>query len=793
MELLRPKKRYLEVFVISLIIALSFLLPYIIIDKGIFVFYGDYNVQQVPFYMLVHQAIRSGNTAWSWTTDLGANLVGSYAFYNMGSPFFWLTIPLPNALVPYTLGPLLALKMAVASVGAYAFIGRFVKREEIAAIGGLLYAFSGFSIYNIFYNHFHEPMCLFPFLLIGLEEFMKHDRKGLFALAVFLDALVNYEFFIGTVFFIALYFILRMISGAWKLNIRKFLLLAFESVLGVGLACILFIPAVLAVMGNYRVHQPLQGWYLLLYDNNQRYGDILHSLFFPQDLPARPNFFPNADKWSSISAFLPFFSCSGVLAFIIAKKGHWLKRILCISLLIALVPGLNSMFIMFNSDYYARWFFMPTLLMSLATCIALDDPEVDYAAGLKWTIAITLIFTLTIGLIPKKSGNKITQIGLEDYPLRFWAYVVIVLVGLALLVILLRFYKKNSPAFLYRATIILTLTICIYANFFIATGKKYGEDGAWYKSVAVEGASKLTLNHTQFSRIDVYNGMDNLGMFWNWPTIQAFQSVVPTSIMKFYQSVGVQRDVASRPDLRYIGLRSLLSVKYLVQQNATDSFISPGWVFDSYQNGMKVWRNTNFIPMGFTYSSYVNSSTYEASQNKDLLLVKGILLSTAQIQKYGRLLTPLPISDIYETSTDQLAADSAARRVNTCSTFTTNNQGFLASITLPKDNLVFFSVPYDSGWHATVNGKPAKIEEVNVGFMAVKCDTGNNTIRFTYTTPGLATGQAVTGISIAILVAYLLFARYSRSHLRQSPLLPSRSWKKNIPQTNHQEIKEEKP
>lgn len=775
MELLRPKRRYLEVFIISLIIALSFLLPYILIDKGIFVFYGDYNVQQVPFYMLVHNAIRSGNTAWSWTTDLGANFIGSYAFYNLGSPFFWLTMPLPDWMVPYTLGPLLALKMAVASVGAYAFIGRFVKRDEFAAIGGLLYAFSGFSIYNIFFNHFHEPMAFFPFLLIGLEEFMKNNRKGLFTLAVFVNAIINYEFFIGTVFFLVLYFILRAASGDWKLGIKKFFLLLFESVVGVGLACVLFIPAILAVMGNYRVHQPLQGWNLLLYDNNQRYGDILHSLFFPQDLPARPNFFPDANnKWSSMSAFLPFFSCSGALAFIIARKGHWLRRILCISLLIALIPGLNSMFILFNSDYYARWFFMPTLMLSLATCIALDDPDIDYAAGLKWTFAITLIFALAIGLIPQVSGGKITQIGLEAYPDRFWVYVAIALGGLVLLAVILRRNGKSSPRFLYRVTILLTLTICIYANFFVATGKENGEDGTWYKSVAVEGAQKLTLNRTPFSRIDVYNGMDNLGMFWNWPTIQAFQSVVPTSIMNFYQSVGVQRDVASRPQLQYIGLRALLSVKYLVQQNATDTFTSPGWVFDSYQNGMKVWRNTNFIPMGFTYTSYITQSQYKVSENKDLLLLKGILLNDTQIKKYSRLLTPLPLTDIYNTSDNQLAADSAARRMYTCSTFSTDNKGFSAAITLPQDNLVFFSVPYDSGWSATVNGTPATIEQVNVGFMAVKCTAGSNSIRFNYKTPGLAAGQTVTGIFAVILVAYLLFVRFG---------LPR--CKERFPQFNH--------
>ena len=34
------------------------------------------------FYKLVHQAVREGNFGWSWTTDLGANFIASYSFYN---------------------------------------------------------------------------------------------------------------------------------------------------------------------------------------------------------------------------------------------------------------------------------------------------------------------------------------------------------------------------------------------------------------------------------------------------------------------------------------------------------------------------------------------------------------------------------------------------------------------------------------------------------------------------------------------------------------------------------------
>ena len=71
--------------------------------------------------------------------------------------------------------------------------------------------------------------------------------------------------------------------------------------------------------------------------------------------------------------------------------------------------------------------------------------------------------------------------------------------------------------------------------------------------------------------------------------------------------------------------------------------------------------------------------------------------------------------------------------------------------------MIFFSVPYEAGWSATVNGEPVAIERVNVGFMAVTVPEGESvTIEFTYHTPGLALGFGITLVSLALLVAYLM-------------------------------------
>ncbi len=169
---------YLKAFFYGLGLSFLVFLPFVIVDNGYFLYYGDFNVQQVPFYQMCHDAIRSGNIGWSWTTDLGANFIGSYTFYLLGSPFFWLTIPFPSEAVPYLMAPLLVLKFACASLTGFVYLRRYVRREDWAVMGGILYAFSGFSVYNVFFNHFHEAIVFFPLMLAAWMNIWKPAEEA---------------------------------------------------------------------------------------------------------------------------------------------------------------------------------------------------------------------------------------------------------------------------------------------------------------------------------------------------------------------------------------------------------------------------------------------------------------------------------------------------------------------------------------------------------------------------------------------------------------------------------------
>ena len=791
---LRPQKeKYLSTFVIALITAAALFVPYMIMGEGYFIFYGDFNVQMIPFYKEAHRAIKAGDIFWSWNTDLGANFIGSYSYYLIGSPFFWLTIPFPNWFVPYLMGPLLMLKFACAAFTSYCYIRRFTRTPQAARIGGLLYAFSGFSVYNIFFNMFHEPIIVFPLLLLALELLITENRRFVFALAVALCAVTNYFFFFGMVVFTVIYFFVRLFSGAIKVRISRFFVIAFEAVLGVALSAFLLLPSILAILGNSRISEVMLGWNAIMYGKEQIYANILECFFFPPDIPARPVFFPGANvKWSSLGGWLPLFSMVGVFVWFSQRKNHWLKRVIGISVFMAMVPILNSAFYAFNSAYYARWFYMPILMMCLATVSLTEDSKVDWSSGYKWVLGITIAVTLVIGLFPQKSNDNDGLIfGLysqsEDgmYVFRFWVTCAIAILSLVILGMLLKLIKTDRKGFYRGATVCVCIISAVYGNFFIACGRSHSYDP---KEIMIDQLieGEVDLEDSSNFRVDVYDGVDNTSMYLGLPGINAFHSVVPGSIMDFYNYIGVERSVGSRPETDVPAIRPLLSVKYLLNRKNEDAekFIDedgetlmPDYEYVKTSGGYYIYENKNYIPYGFSYNYYMNYDFCDsyAESNRSYLMLKAILLTDEQIQKYGYLLEniedlELPPYNYGEDGaslslTDEaMAYDCEQLKQTSADSFETDNNGFTAKVTRDKENLVFFSVPYDQGWSATVNGKEVEIEKVNVGFMAVKVDAGVSEIRFNYTAPGLVNGLLITGGACALLLIYILIWSIYKKH-----------------------------
>lgn len=790
----------LKTFLYALVTALILFVPFIIAGNGVFYYYGDFNVQEIPFYQLAHSSVKTGMVGWHNLTDLGSDFLSSYSFYLLGSPFFWLTIPFPNSFVPYLIGPLLILKFACAALSAYLFLRRYVNNKNFAVIGGLVYAFSGFSLYNVFFFHFHEPMIVFPLLLAVLDSFIYEKKRLIFAITVFAACVVNYYFFVGQVLFVIMYYLVITLSKTYKFKVKEFLLLALEVIIGFSATAFVLLPSVLGIMGNPRLDSFPQGWEALVHTNPQRYWLTLISFFFPSDTPAFPVFTPDSNcKWSSVAAWLPLFGMTGVICYFQTSGKSWVKKLTLILLLFAFVPALNSMFQLFNTSiYYARWYYMFVLIFTLATLKSLENTEANWNKAVMWSTGITVGIALLIGLMPNitenDEGEEVFNLGVQADFERFWFYVLLSLMSILAFVLILKKYKNNKKRF-SSMLILGVMIVSLFSSVFVITqGYVSSNTRDAIRDDILNKADGIEIDDIKEVRSDFFKCVDNTQMFWQIQSINCFQSSVSPSIMQFYDAMGLNRDVASRPEANSYGLRAFLSCKYLFdyrpdgKAGSEKSFVTkdgetkmPNWKYLKTCNGFDIYENECYIPMGYTYNNFVTEEEFERIQNshKTEAILYAMTLSREQMKKYSditmykdskyeALYGSNPdsfhsITDNYGYGGDSYKKACEALKKHSCSSFKYTDNGFVAEFdnTKGRRNLLFFSVPYSEGFSATVNGNPVEVEKVNYGFMAVEIPAHKKcNIEFVYETPGFSTGCTISLIAFGcfILYAVSLFA-----------------------------------
>lgn len=740
-------------FLLCLVTAGLIFVPELIAHRGLFSLVGDFNYQQIPFNILSNRAFKTGDISWNWYTDLGSNFIGSYSFYTLGSPFFWLSLLFQPFFFQYLVGPMFMLKYCVAGMTAFMYVRRYVRDSRYAMIGALLYAFSGFSAVNLMFNHFHDVVALFPLLLVGLDRLMLDKRSGWFAVAVAMNALVNFFFFMGELVFLLLYFSVRYLGEDFKQSLRRLPKIIFEGALGIGLAGILFLPAIVFTLQNPRLDQWLYGPSALVFDG-ARYLEIIKAVLMPADIMPHQSAIYLSDFTSS-AAYLPLFGPVAVVAFVLGKKRSWQRRLILILAVMACVPVLNSFFYMLNASYYARWFYMPVLIMALMTAQVLED-RAQYPLGkaLIGTGAATALLAGFLLFYPWSQSERSAVFQTSQFNF----YLCVTTAGLLISYYLLcrmrdvRYWWRWTVGFviLFAAGLTLFNIIAMHAIYDYQSPEAIND-------TVVKTGQELTrrLPKSENYRISISDGGWNLAMVSATPTVNSFTSMVNGSIFQFYQSIGAARAVKTIVPDTYYGLVPFLSNKYYV----TTVPMSGKTLYTHFYNGYNtiyVYENKDVLPIGFTYQYYLTEKQFAQIPvlNRHLVLLKAVIIPQSEEKTVTGLLEPLPrYQYTMELGGRYYRRDIAARRAETAENFRRSNHGFSATIRVGQPKYIFFSVPYDTGWQATVNGRAVKIINAD-GFMIVPVISGENSIRFTYHTPGLTAGMALSAGSLIVFAGY---------------------------------------
>jgi len=725
------KHPYLTAFLLSFIVGALVVLPSILTGRGAFAFIDDFNQQEMPFNVFMNEAMKNGNTLFDFHNDLGASFLGSYSFYNVGSPFAILLWLFPAKFVPYLLGPMYALKYAIAGLTAYLFLSRFVKNKKYALLGSILYSFSGFQFVNMIFYHFHDAVAFFPLLLYGLDCLIKDNKKGIFALSVALNLFTNYFFFIGQVVFVLIYYIALNITKHYFFTWKKFWQITLESLLGVLLGCVVLLPSIFFVISNPRVGGD---WTIskMLIAPLSNVLEILRALLFPNDSMTFHSAI-NMMNYGSVETYLPLVGSILWLTYLIKKPKDAFSIFIFILFIFMLCPILNSTFFAFTTVYYARWFYMVILIFVLLSIKTLDE-QLDYKIGFKATICLLIIFA-GLSMIYVALGNTFS------YQPKLFAIICVVLLMNMLFVY---FTMKSKKSYSY-----LLLGVCLYAviygNYFCFSNRILHQDEVGYveryndmKTLLSSYETNLRYNHDESCE-------RNILYYAGKMSITSWNSNIEGNAFTFYQSIGVEREVLTKILPNEHDLQDFLSVKYIVTCKENPE-IDAQYPLVQREGNISVYQNKDYLPLGIDFTSYIKEEEFLklSNEEKKAILKEAVVLTEEQIDKYQDILKPYSEKRISHIDDHSLEF---------------HNHGFKDTIQSEKDVFLVYSFPYTDGFKATVNGEEVIIERVDNGLMGIAIKAGENHIEFTYFPKGLKLGFMLSCVGMIGFIGYMIVGR----------------------------------
>ena len=613
-------KKCSKVFLVSFVMMMVILLPDIVRNGGYFVYAGDYTIQQIPFTFHVSNMIRKGTAGWDWLTDLGTDFIGSYSFYLLGSIFFWIISWIPGKFIILAMPVLLAVKTAFAALTSYVYIHTYVKNDEAAYIGAIMYAFSGFQMCNIIFNHFHDVTALFPIFLLSFDLLVKDNRRCFFAVMTALMAMTNYFFFVGIVVFIIIYYTVRCLKKDLKFSIGNFSAIVIESVIGVSMAAILLVPTFLFVSSGDRVSDVLSGTDLISYSDNTIIPKIVQSIFILPDMPSEGKLFKseyNPNNWASISLYLPLFTVTGVVVYMKNHRKHWISLLLIVCGVAACVPVFNSAFYMFNTSYYARWYYMPVLIMCLSTAKVIESNE-DMLSGIKFQGTGLAVLSL-IAMLPRKVNVKPENIldtfnenysaekeirffTMSEMPVVFWQSIAFGVVFI--LIIYVYNKKKEDDEKILKKIFPVLCSLIVITNIIYINDTAVHLERNNYRETALDYSPSLENDEDFFRISDIKIRSSNNNMLWGYPAAGCFHSIVPSGAESFYESAqGKKRMMASIYEQEDYPVYGLLSVKYVFNRSTGDDLNVENYPADltgfklyDKQGYYYIYENEHFVP-----------------------------------------------------------------------------------------------------------------------------------------------------------------------------------------------------
>jgi len=255
---------------------------------------GDYHMQTYAFYSqgyeLVREFFKTGQIhLFDFSNYLGANFLGVQSFYYVFSPLFYLLCLWPRRLLYQGIFVHMIVKFSLGGLFFYILLRKyFYISKKISLLGGFIYAFSGWSLFYLWF-HFGDVVTFFPLMLLGFEKCLQERKGWLLSIGIFLCGCASYFFLVNFCIFGVFYALYRWIyiyginkKRGFSAGLRWSVLLqgVLHFIIGVMLSCLVLLPSLHVASQSTRTESAYLVRLLSVFFNQAGYED--NSLVFKQ-------------------------------------------------------------------------------------------------------------------------------------------------------------------------------------------------------------------------------------------------------------------------------------------------------------------------------------------------------------------------------------------------------------------------------------------------------------------------------------------------------------------------------
>ena len=614
-------------FLILLAIGIGFYMIMFVDNNFSLAYGGDYSSQYIPMgyhiWDYYHEWIYSGHfTLFDPELYLGANSIGSNAYYGLFSPFNIIIVIFPRSFVPSAVALASLFKLASAGLFFSIYMKKAFKiKESVSFVCGIAYAFCGFSAFYLWYNNYQDILVFFPLVLLGIEKTIQEKKPWILALGVFFLAICNYVLMVSYIVCAFFYAMFRFFQTLRTRDVKNNFI-----VLGLGVAGFtggllmsgfVFIPALMATLSSPKLETNSYGSLLKTYLATKDFAHFFSTLFswnkvadqhnyvIPERVfyPILEFFFPpttcrslpmlQISSWDfddmavSLWCYIPFIMFLVPALIQSGKEKKWSHYIGFALLALTLFTPFMYFLTMGFSNGYARWTLFIVSSLVAYVGIYLDKiPNVSrwhihvgfafavVGIVVSWILAYyikgNIVFRLTNGELVETERTFIVRLKEGDSEFLNIAYIIELVYTLG--VYLTLFFLYNKKAFTILLMVFVSVESIAVGNF-VSIG--HGGDTRHNNGYATNErfkkiVDKIEKEDNSYYRMytSISDGYSSNNSFVNgYNSVSFFHSLYNFEVNDFTMWTGLRsgaKSVSGTYRGKYQDLDNLLGIKYYI-------------------------------------------------------------------------------------------------------------------------------------------------------------------------------------------------------------------------------------